>query len=917
MTDQPASATRITAFAFISAIEQDLRDTIAQTIPVNPSHSILPPDAHEAAVSRRARDTTTDSRESLYPQDLLPYCDFADLAKILIRNNEQVISVSPDLINIIAPALEKATGPRNRVAHSRPLEPEDLPHVIDLANQIRNISAIDTSQIDHTLECYSSRPEALLNTSIPDFWQDSHPAIEHNLPTPEFYETGFIGRREERRYILRLLKGSHPVISLIGVGGIGKTALAQRCLFDLIEDDENAPFDAIVWVSLKTEKLTQQGVRTVTATVADTLPIVRDALTALGTPDSQTFPDATSAINELTEHLREFRVLLALDNCEAVSRSTIEPLLGEVPQGSKLLMTSRTGLGAYEWPFHLEAMRAKESHHLFREFARHHNLLSLAQGHEDMIDGYCKSLFYNPLAIKWFVASAASGKDPKSLLPGKGTDFDSVLEFCFDNVFSTFDQLRSNIVATIIGAGRPVSRTELCLFLQPKDYGHIDLALSELRYCSVLETITPERHASPAGETTSYTVGEFARRYAKRQSLASDVTVSGIRHFLRQLKSQEETARARAGTYKYQWNSISVHDHDEGVVAGMLHKAIAIYKSDVNAAFELSEQARSVKPEYSEAHRILAHLYSMNGDPTSAEDFYLQAIEVNPDSDITRYQYAFFLIDTLTDYESALDQLDNILAKQSDDFVVLANKARCLSRLGHYPEATDIWESLLERLSEVPTRQAIMTLDQAVESYRRWCEQDAIRKERQDHLEHAHRALSLLTYAYDNNYFDDTTWKRVEKVLSDVARLLCSTQSSDLWDAFRVFVEVVRRRTRRKIKLYCDTQVLDQCICDMSSGTLNCSALNIIEDPARIARSVSGNATSTDIAGVYKGEIEKLEIDRKFGFIRASDNEKYFFHRNHLTSARDWDQLEIGTQVRFELGTNSEGACATNVAIND
>ena len=47
-------------------------------------------------------------------------------------------------------------------------------------------------------------------------------------------------------------------------GGIGKTALAQRCLYDALEvcenqKEENRTFDMILWVSLKTNRLTQAG----------------------------------------------------------------------------------------------------------------------------------------------------------------------------------------------------------------------------------------------------------------------------------------------------------------------------------------------------------------------------------------------------------------------------------------------------------------------------------------------------------------------------------------------------------------------------------------------------------------------------------------------------------------------------------
>src|SRR5690606_12594689 len=61
--------------------------------------------------------------------------------------------------------------------------------------------------------------------------------VVHNLPVPEFDETGFIGRRQEAKELLRMLfDRRYPVITVLGPGGAGKTALAVKALYDLIDD---------------------------------------------------------------------------------------------------------------------------------------------------------------------------------------------------------------------------------------------------------------------------------------------------------------------------------------------------------------------------------------------------------------------------------------------------------------------------------------------------------------------------------------------------------------------------------------------------------------------------------------------------------------------------------------------------------
>ncbi len=109
-----------------------------------------------------------------------------------------------------------------------------------------------------------NNPEFVLTNNIPDFWRNEKSNIFQNLPLTEFDDTSFLGRKDDRKKITDLIFSNTRVISIIGEGGIGKTALAQRCLYDALEvcenqKEENRTFDMILWVSLKTNRLTQAG----------------------------------------------------------------------------------------------------------------------------------------------------------------------------------------------------------------------------------------------------------------------------------------------------------------------------------------------------------------------------------------------------------------------------------------------------------------------------------------------------------------------------------------------------------------------------------------------------------------------------------------------------------------------------------
>jgi cold shock protein len=64
---------------------------------------------------------------------------------------------------------------------------------------------------------------------------------------------------------------------------------------------------------------------------------------------------------------------------------------------------------------------------------------------------------------------------------------------------------------------------------------------------------------------------------------------------------------------------------------------------------------------------------------------------------------------------------------------------------------------------------------------------------------------------------------------------------------------------------------------------------------------------------VATGTIKKVVADRGFGFITADDSKDYFFHRNALDSSLDFDRLNGGEKVEFEIEQSPKGPRANRV----
>ncbi|HEX8870039.1 MAG TPA: LuxR C-terminal-related transcriptional regulator [Lentzea sp.] len=147
------------------------------------------------------------------------------------------------------------------------------------------------------------------------------PGRKGNLPADT---TSFVGRKADVVEVRRLLSESR-LVTLTGVGGVGKTRLALRAA----AETSRAFRDGVWFVEL--------------GGVTDPDLVVHTVLEQLGVHDDTVRQHRTV----LVEHLRDRQALMVLDNCEHVVEATadlVDALLRGVP-GLRVLATSRERLG--------------------------------------------------------------------------------------------------------------------------------------------------------------------------------------------------------------------------------------------------------------------------------------------------------------------------------------------------------------------------------------------------------------------------------------------------------------------------------------------------------------------------------------------------------------------------------------------
>src|SRR5579871_1054306 len=184
------------------------------------------------------------------------------------------------------------------------------------------------------------------------------PVVSGYLPHPP---TELVGREDERLEVAARLRRAR-LVTLAGIGGIGKTRLATEVAKEVVREYA----DGVWLVALET--------------LADGQLVTTHIASVLGLREARGWP----LLSGLTDHLRQKRLLLVLDNCEHLLEASAEVaahLLQECPE-IRILATSREPLGITgEAVWSVPALAMPDPIHLPQA---HDTLLRMAMSYESV-----------------------------------------------------------------------------------------------------------------------------------------------------------------------------------------------------------------------------------------------------------------------------------------------------------------------------------------------------------------------------------------------------------------------------------------------------------------------------------------------------------------------------------------------------
>lgn len=691
--------TRTRLYAIISALEVDLRLHLREWF----LPTLSTPDVFGARLEVVASRARKDGADATDPYSLIDYIDWADGFTILNSRPKLLPSEIATTVRTFTPRFEASVAVRNRVMHTRPLLEDDHRLVADLARDL-----------DASSDRWSALRQVLRHLSTDPLWEpdvafdpSGGSLVESNLPVPDFDETGLLGRKEARDQVLKyLLERRYPVITLVGEGGVGKTALAVKCLYDLI-DDPACPYLAVLWVSLKTERLTAESIESLTATAADLVGIT-DALSQEVGLDGH---DGGAALGSM---LAEIPALIVIDNVETADPAEVVRLIETLPPEARFLLTSRVGLGELEKRIPLGPLKPQPAAVMFRKLADRRGLQRFSTCSDAQCTEIIERLAYRPLAIRWFIEAVAAGGQPDSLL----SDQTQLLHFCLGAIYDDLSSEARSLALGLLESDRALSPAELALLINlSKD--DVVRGLHDLDRRSL---ITVALQAEGAGQI--YQLTDFAAQYLASVSGSDDERLA-LRERTRRQK-RDEDSRRRTLEKGLAPGAIVIRSDQDAAAAGELKRALRFSKAgELDAARASIGRARDADPGYFEVMRVAAFIES-NERPEAASRLYDEALSLaapGHERALVAYWASGHLAKQQHDPDAALP-----LALEAHAALGLPETAMRVGEVRLYLGEFDIAETMMRQVVEEARAPRLMLIAQTslIEVARRRAEQAGI-----------------------------------------------------------------------------------------------------------------------------------------------------------------------------------------------
>ncbi|MFI7135856.1 RNA-binding domain-containing protein [Nonomuraea sp. NPDC050153] len=246
------------------------------------------------------------------------------------------------------------------------------------------------------------------------------------------------------------------VTSLIGVGGMGKTALATWAALRAYEEGS---FSFIVSTTAKDRELSSVGILGLQATLTSYEDLLGQIADILGFSEIRELP-IEEREREVRALLEDTPGLLYVDNLETVDDKRLIKFLDDLPLGIRALVTSRrNSVRTASRPIDIPPLRDKEIVDFIKLISKepNHGYLRALKDFEAKLVGAAWDGI--PLAIRWGTARSRSVTEllaQTDVQIGDRQHGEQLLEFSFRRIFDNLSQAERAVLETLSVLERPI-----------------------------------------------------------------------------------------------------------------------------------------------------------------------------------------------------------------------------------------------------------------------------------------------------------------------------------------------------------------------------------------------------------------------------------------------------------------------------
>lgn len=700
------------AYTILNRLELSLRGYISNSLfeVHGPMWWKITPQGVQDKAIKRATEAGEDAESG---DQLIQFADLYDLCEIMGCKQTWPVfrGVFGTDLQALQTHMKDMTLIRNKVMHNRPVHAIELSKLRVLSFELASKYELGKDVLT-LLDRLEKDPQHAVIPVPPDFLIEGQPRELENIPDPDFEQ--LFGRESEIEDVRKLLTGRiHRVVTISGSGGIGKSSLAIEVARRLWSSDQK-PFKGIIWVSAKQQELSATGVEQIgTQGLRDFDDLLNTILRVLGQGDlvELTTEEKRDSVNILAE---TEPVLLVVDNLETIADQRIMEFIKEFSPPSKVLITSRLGLGEVEKRYPLQELQPHHAKTLARAVARESRVPVIANMEDGALTEFVKAGDCVPLAIKYMVGQVGLGTCVESVLKDIANPRGELVQFCFNNVFLRLSEAAQQTLCAFPTFHEVPSQTSLD-FVVEIPHPQFDEAIREL---TVAALIYPEATRDGDGSLlTHYKVPSMTMGYAQDQLDSHPAWKRRFQTRQNELVQLKDTVRAANEQYRHALTNMGATTEREMIAAFRAQAAFQAYQDgDYAKAVKGFEEAVEIADRLPSIYKLWAFVEDKERHDVQVDKLMNKATQLDRENPSLWTMWGNML--RPRDPRKAKACLLTALKIDDQDTRTLHSLAVIEQTLGNYAESARYLEQI--PLEGQPRREECYVRDALAQTFQRW-----------------------------------------------------------------------------------------------------------------------------------------------------------------------------------------------------